>query len=395
VARLRSAGSLGLLLAVSLPAAGLAAQAVTTPPAQATSVEPLLPEGSPADPYQAALASARQEASAGRYAEAAGLLETPAATWPQDFPLQLDRAYFLLRAGNYAEAAHAYRRALALSPHSAEGQRGLDDALASRGQPDQLWLGLSAGGTSWRGNPSRGSLGSAALSLDAVLRDHWTVDATCRGFVTAVMTPGGGRAGSSDLAPEGQLSLGYAASGWSLALQGVAASRSASTGGGVSRTYAYRGTGAGLAATLRLGLEWRASAAVISWEDQSSAQLEVGTAVPIGQHLWLEGRWRGQRLDGAVSGAVLAGVAWKGPWTLSLRGEYGSQRRPWDLGERTLYGLPEELRGALRLQASVPFTSSVRGWLGADLERWRTPVTGATTIDSTATRLTAGLSFSF
>jgi hypothetical protein len=375
---------LGLLLAASLPAAGLAAQ-----------IEPALPEASPADPYDAALASARKLASAGRYAEAARLLETPAATWPQDFPLQLDRAFFLLRAGNYAEAARAYRRALALSPDSAEAQRGLEDALNRRGTPDQLWLGLSAGGTSWRGNPSRGSLGSGALSLDAVLRDHWTIGATYRGFAAPVATPGGGRAGVSDLAHEGQLSLGYAASDWSLALQGVATSSSTSATGGLKKTYAYGGAGAGLAATLQLGLEWRASAAVISWEDQSSAQFEVGAALPIGRHLSLEAGWRGQRLDGTVSGAALAGVAWKGPWTLSLRGEYGSQRRPWDLGERTLYGLPEELRGALRLQAGVPLTSSVRGWLGADLERWRTQVAGATPIDSTATRLTAGLTCAF
>jgi hypothetical protein len=164
--------------------------------------------------------------------------------------------------------------------------------------------------------------------------------------------------------------------------------------GGVTRTYAYQGLGGGLAATLKLGLEWRVSAAMIAWEDQSSVQLEGGAALPLGQHLRLEAGWRGQRLDGTVSGAALAGIAWKSSWELSLRGEYGKQRRPWDLGERTLYGLPETLRGAVRLQGSVPFTPGLRGWLSADLERWET--TGAASLtESTATRLTGGLLFSF
>jgi tetratricopeptide (TPR) repeat protein len=369
---------LGLLLLAALPALA---------PAQA---EPPL-----ADPYGAALAAARGEAEAGRWAAAARRLESPAATWPQDFPLQLQRAFYLLRAGHFDEAAGAYRRALALSPDSAEAQRGLDDARSGRGTPDRLWLGLAAGWTSWSGSPGRSSVGSGALSLDAQLRDHWTLGGLYRGFAAPVTTPGGGPGGISDLAHEGQLSLGYAASDWSLTLQGVASSSASSTSVGVTKTYAYQGLGAGLAASYRLGLEWHASAALIGWEDQSSAQLEVGAALPLGQHLRLEAGWRGQRLDGTVSGAALAGIAWTGPWTLSLRGEYGWQRRPWDLGERTLYGLPETLRGALRLQGSVPFTPTVRGWLSADLERWQATTTGAATADSTATRLTGGLLFSF
>jgi hypothetical protein len=332
------------------------------------------------------------EAEGGRYAAAARRLEPTVSTWPQDFPLQLQRAWYLLRAGRFDDAAAAYRAALALSPGSDEALRGLDDALAGRGKPDQLWLGLYAGGTGWSGDPDRSTVGSGALSLDAVLQDRWTIGALYRGYASPVTTPGA-PPGISDLAHEGQLSLGYASSDWSLTLHGAGTSGAASTTRGVTKTYAYQGLGAALAATWRLGLEWRASAALVEWEDRSSAQFEAGAALPLGRHLSLEAGWRGQRLDGTVSGAVRAGIAWKGPWTLSLRGEFGRQRRPWDLGERTLYGLPEELRGALRLQASVPFTTSVRGWLGADLERWQAP--GAVATDSTAARLTAGLIFSF
>ncbi len=357
-----------------------------------------------ADPYDVALAEARVEADAGRFAAAASRLDTPAATWPQDFPLQLQRAFYLLRAGRFEEAARAYRRALALSPGDPEAQRGLEDALAGRGKPSQLWLGLAAGWTGWGGSTERTAVGSGTLSLDALLDDHWTLGGLYRGFAATVTSrgggPGGGAGGLPDLSHEGQLSLGYAASDWSLRLQGVAASSARASSGGVARTLAYGGLGAGLAATFDLGLEWRASAALIDWEDQASAQLELGAALPLGRHLRLEAGWRGQRLDGTVSGAALAGVAWRSSWELSLRGEYGRQRRPWDLGERTLYGLPETLRGALRLQGSVPFTPTVRGWLSADLERWQASAAAAATggdatTDSTATRLTGGILFSF
>jgi hypothetical protein len=131
---------------------------------------------------------------------------------------------------------------------------------------------------------------------------------------------------------------------------------------------------------------------MVSWSDQASLQADGIAALPLWRHLWLEAGWRGQRLDGRITGAALAGVAWKGSWTLSLRGETGSQRRPWDLDGRALYGLPETLRQALRLQASVPLTPSLHGWLAADLERWRAP---ASTADATASRLTGGLAISF
>jgi hypothetical protein len=381
----RGAGLLGLWLILSSPALALAA------PLDGTAG----PEAASLDAYDTALAEAREEAGAGRFAGAARRLEAPAASWSQDFTIQLARAYYLLRAGDYPEAARGYRRALALSPDSAEAQRGLDDARAGRGAPTQGWLGLSLGGTRWNGNPARASLGSAGLSLDAVLADHWTIGGTYRGFAAPVTARGGASAGISDLAHEGQLAAGYAATGWSLTLHGAATSSSAAAPAGGSQRSGYGGVGAGLAASLVLGLEWRASVALIDWEDQAGGQVEATAALPIGQHLRLEGGWRGQRLDGTVSGAALAGVAWRGPWTLSLRGELGSQRRPWDLGERTIHALPETLRGALRLQASVPLTPSVRGWLGADLERWRLQVAVGSPTVSTASRLTAGLVLSF
>jgi hypothetical protein len=379
---MRSRGLLsGLALAVLLPAAAVAGQA--GPPA--------------ADTYDSTLAEARELAAAGRYAAAAYALQSAAETWPQDFPLQLARAYYLLRAGRYQAAADGYRTALALEPESKDARLGLDDALAERGAPSRGWLGFYGGGTGWSGHPSRTSLASGALTLDAVLDDRWSLGLLYRGLLTpAAGSSGPGRASASapELSHEGQLALGLAASRWSLTLHGAAVSGSTLTAGRVTETSGYGGAAVGLAGSLHLGLDWRASAAFISWEDQSSAQVEASATLPIGRRLSIQAGWRGQRLDGSVSGAALLGVAWAGPWTLSLRGEYGHQRRPWDLEARTLYGLPEELRAAVRFQTSVPLGGTVRGWLGADWEAWRTPAAGATPTDSSSTRLSAGLIFS-
>lgn len=352
----------------------------------------LPPGGAPApvDPYEAALSAARVEADAGRPGAAAGVLEDAVATWPQDFQLQLARAYYLLRAGRYGEAAAGYRAALALSPGSAEAHRGLDDARAGRGAPSQAWLGLYGGGTTWTGNPDRTSLAAGTLALDAQLADRWTIGVLYRGLLApAAATGGRGRQASlGAVSHEGQLALGHAAPGWSLTLHGAAVSRSTVVSGGAERVLGYQGAGAGLAGTLQLGLDWRLAAAVVAWEDQAVTQVEAGASLRLGRHFSLQAGWRAQRLAGETTGAALAGVAWRGAWSLSLRGEHGVQRRPWDLDGRALYGVPEALRSALRLQASLPLAPRVHAWLGADLERWR-PATAAA--DATATRLAAGL----
>jgi hypothetical protein len=202
-------------------------------------------------------------------------------------------------------------------------------------------------------------------------------------------------ASPSSLSQEGQAALGAVGDGWRLTLHWAGVTRSSGGTAAAPVIYGLLGSGGALAGEVRLGLVWRASVAVVSWEDQLATQLEAAAAWPIGDHLSLEAGWRGQRLDGTTAGAWLAGLAWRGPWTLSLRAEYGRQRRPWDLEVRALYGLPEELRAALRLEASAPLGAGVRGWLGGDLERWRDPSASPGTPDPTAVRVAAGLLFSF
>lgn len=359
------------------------------------------PQAARADAYDEAMAAAAREGEAGRHEAAAALLAGPAATWPQDLPLQLTRAWHLLRAGRYQAAAEAYQVALALDPGSEAARRGLSDARSLRGARDQVWLGLSGAGSSAGAHPSRGDLAVAALSLDAVVAGHWTAGGLYRALIPpSAASTGRGRGSGSSAASapvqhEEHLALGYAAAGWGATLHAAAISRSAATVGGVEQVYGYQGAGAGLSGWLDAGLEWRAAAAITWYEDLPVAQLEASGTLPLGDHLALRGGYRGQRLDGQVVGAALAGLEWRGPWSLALAGELGTQRRPWDLSGRTLYDLPDDLEWAARLQAGLPLGGQVRGWLAADLEGWRTPVAGAAPVDSVTTRLAAGLVFSF
>ncbi|MBK9517710.1 MAG: hypothetical protein IPO09_10220 [Anaeromyxobacter sp.] len=353
-----------------------------------------------ADAYDDAMAAAAAAGAEGRHEAAAALLAGPAATWPQDFPLQLARAYHLLRAGRYPAAAEAYRAALRLAPSSEEARRGLDDARALRGARSQAWLGVYGAGSSADGHPSRGSLAVAALSLDAVVADHLAVGGLYRALVPPSASSGRGRGASAGTvgAPvqhEGHLSLGYAAPAWGVTLHGAAISGSTAQVDGATELYGYQGAGAGLSLWAVAGLEWRAAGAVTWYEDLPVAQLEGSAALPLWRHLALRGGWRGQWLDGAQVGAALLGLEWRGPLSLALSGELGTQRRPWDLAGRALFDLPDDLEWAARLQLGFPMGGLVRGWLGADLEGWRTPVAGAAPVDSTTVRLAAGLVFSF
>jgi len=361
----------------------------------------LAPAAARADDYDEALARSRQQAAAGRFTEAAQGLEGPAATWPQDVPMQLARAFYLLRAGDYGAAEAQYRVVLALEPGSEEARRGLADAQLERGAPSQAWVGLFGTGTTYAGQTSASSYFTGVLSVDAQLADRWVLGALYRALGSASGLSGGGRGrtqgGSSDvsLQHEGHLSFGLAAPDWQLVLHGAAISRSAATVAGVEQVYGYGGVAAGLSAMARYGLEWRASVVVSWYEDLTVSQLEGTATVALGEHLALRAGGRSQLAEGSTTVAALAGVEWRGPWSLSLSGEYGAQLRPADLAARVLYDVPGELQWAARLQASLPLGKGTRAWLGAELEGWRTQPASGPPADSTATRLSAGLIFSF
>jgi tetratricopeptide (TPR) repeat protein len=70
----------------------------------------------------------------GEWLGAAMLLEAPAEAFPRDRSLQVERAWYLLRAGEGEKAEQAYRAALALNPRSLDAQLGLVDALMAQGR---------------------------------------------------------------------------------------------------------------------------------------------------------------------------------------------------------------------------------------------------------------------
>lgn len=359
-----------------------------------------------ADPYEDALAGARLAAETGRFSAAAQALAEPAATWPQDFPLQLTRAYYLLRAGAYQDAEAQYRVSLALEPGSPEARRGLADARLGRGAPDRLWVGLAGSGTTFSGQASRSSFFTGALTVDALVADRWLAGGLYRALgSTSSLTGGGpGRSGStggtSSIQHEGHLWLGLAEASWQLRLHAAAIGGSAVTRAGVEQVYGYRGVAAGVSALLLAGLEWRASAVTSWYEDLTVSQLEGTATLPVGDQLALRVGGRTQLGGGEPTAAALAAVEWRGPLDLALRGEYGLQRRPADLEAHVLYDLPEELRWAARLQVGYLLGHRTRAWLGADLEGWRgTTAPGAPAgqpqPELTATRFSGGLTISF
>ena len=353
-----------------------------------------------AETYDEALAGASLLADGGYFAEAARALEGPAKEWSQDYLLQLARAFYLLRAGQYSAAEAQYRVAVELQPGAPEARRGLLDASLGRGAPSQVWLTLGGGGASYGGQTTRSTLLTGALRLDVQLHDRWAFGALYRGLGTTASFTGGGRgkrAGSSgSVQSEGHLWLGVAAPEWQLTLHGAGITRSAMTRAGVEQVYGYGGAAAGLSAMLRTGLEWRASAVTTWYEDLTTTQLEgTGTALLLRDRLALRAGVRTQLTGGAAVGSALAAVEWRGPWSLILSGEYGPQRRPIDLEAHVLYDLGDELEWAARLQAGVLLGHRTRAWIGADLEAWRTSPSLTPQADYTATRISAGLTFSY
>jgi hypothetical protein len=358
------------------------------------------PAAARADAYEEALAGARHQAEGGHFAEAARALAEPAAAWPQDFPLQLARAYYLLRAGAYPEAEAQYRLALGLEPDSSVARQGLAEARLGRGAPDQWWATLSGSGTAYGGQSKRANMYALALRLEGLVADRWSLGALYRGLGTTASVTGGGRGKGSGAAPsiqsEAHAWAGYGAPTWQLTLHGAGITRAAATKAGVEQVYGYGGAAAGLSAMARWGLEWRGSAVTTWYEDLTTTQLEgTGTLALLDERLALRAGGRTQLAEGGYTSSALAALEWRGPWSLALAGELGPQRRPVDLEARVLYDLPDELEWAVRLQTGLMLGHHVRAWLAADVEGWRTPPAAAAPSDYTATRLTAGLTCSY
>ncbi|MEL6178619.1 MAG: tetratricopeptide repeat protein [Myxococcota bacterium] len=169
-----------------------------------------------ADAYTDALARATSLEARGQLAEAAAVLETLEADYPQDYSLALYLGWLKFQAEQYDVALVAYRKALKLSPESIDAKLGegwtlvrLGDrsgaeaafaqvlarspdhagaleglALAQNPEPTLaledggplLWLTQSAGVTAHRygGHPFKEQALGIALGFDAVSSEGWT-----------------------------------------------------------------------------------------------------------------------------------------------------------------------------------------------------------------------------
>jgi len=394
---------------------------------------PLLALAGPArgDAYGDAMAAARREASTGRWSEAARLLEEPARTWPQDYPVQLERAWCLFQAGAWVDAAAAYRRAQALEPEAVDPVLGLawtaqrlDQPAEARqlfaevlrrepgsasgregaalvGRAHRAWLSLGGAYTGYQGETSKSWLAGGAVAADARLADRLTLGALYR-FVGSQAAFGGGgsrgRGGGTSADPQQEVhgSLGWSQSSFDLALHGGWVGESSTTTAARTTTWVERGLLAGASAGLRpgAGLELETSALRTFYASGDVTQLQATAGLGLGRGLMIRG---GARAQLAAPGNRLAGLAsleLRGPWSAWLAAELGNQRRPVDLLARAIYAVPEELRWAARAGLGFPVAGPLSGRAALDLESWRAS-TATGSADSTAWRGSAGLLLAF
>lgn len=90
-----------------------------------------------ADDYEAASERADEAATRGDWAAAASALAPLLSTYPQDYDVALRLGGIELRRGRPADAARAYRSAIARSPLAAGGHRGLAVALDAEGRCEE------------------------------------------------------------------------------------------------------------------------------------------------------------------------------------------------------------------------------------------------------------------
>lgn len=383
-----------------------------------------------ADGYDEALAAARREASAGRWESAARLLEGPARSWPQDYPMQLERAWCLFQAGDHGRAAAAYEQARALAPDAVEPVLGLAwtahrqadaararrlfgevlrrdpanasarEGLALLGDASRGSLSLS-GAYTGHGQSSKPWLASAGVALDGLLADRLTLGGLYRVVGTQSTFSGSasrGRGASSSAAPQHELhgALGWAGAGWNASIHGGWISESATQSGAVRTIWAEQGTLAGASAGLRPGtwLELDASGLRTFYPSGDVTQLQATAGVVLGRGLVLRGGARGQRSAAGNGLAGLLGLEWRGSWSAWLAAEVGAQRRPVDLLARAIYAVPEELLWAGRSGVTFPLGGAWSGHAALDLESWRGAASTGST-DSLAWRGSAGLRLAF
>lgn len=352
------------------------------------------------DGHDEALAAARREGAAGRWQSAARLLEAPATIWPQDYPVQLERAWCLFQAGDLDGAAEAYERARSLAPEAVEPELGLgwtalraedaararrhlsevlrrspgsasaEEGLALLGPENRLALALVGAYASSRAE-ARPALGSGALALDGLLLDRLALGGLYRLLGAQSASAGSrGRGAGVSLQHELHGSVGWSSGRWGVAAHGgwIGASALADAG-------ALAGGSAWLRATSWLELDGALLRTFSSGGD--ATQWQAGAGLRLSPRLVLRAGARGQATAGGDGLAALASLELRGRLGGWLAAELGTQRRPVDLAARAIYATPAPLRWATRAGLTFPLGGSLAGLAAVDLESWGPTAPGA------------------
>jgi hypothetical protein len=236
--------------------------------------------------------------------------------------------------------------------------------------------------------------------LDATIATHFRLGALYRFLhVGGRPIPGTGGARSTTDNHEAWLSLGWQEARWGLALHGAFAHYTAS-GAAAGTTWSPDSGMIGISGRLTWWADFVVSLTRSFYDDFGVTQATGGIWLPVLPWLAIHGGVEVQMADGAVypSGIVVLRFH-QDTWRLDLTGRYGDRRRPVDLGESSLYNLPDDrLTYGAGIRAAFPLGGRAKGFAAYDLEGIRTPAqagTNAAATASTGHRLTLGASVAF
>jgi len=349
----------------NLFAVGLLAAALLAPP-------PVL-----ADPYGAAYDRSVVLEGEGRYAEAAQVLETLTADYPQDFALFLRLGWLHFQDQRYAAAAARYQRAAELSAESFEARlglawcryylgersaarRGFQAALKLRpGQPSaRQGLEMSAPATtyalsltglahSYVDHPNKTGAIGVALSVPLRIHESWLLGGTYRYTGFTLRKGNGFRSYWEDETTfaqhEGYVHAGASHPFWGTTLHYAYLSNDASDKGEILHV---AGASARLSPWGDFGLTLNGSfydtltvlRTTLSWTSPALLGMRVTPGVAYqyvdGEHL----------ASGSVAVSASCGRYW-----MNVRGRYGEEERPAMPEHAVVYNLPDRM----------PFSSGV------------------------------------
>lgn len=351
------------------------------------------------DGYADSMLRAAGEAAQDRWIRAADILDAMAGRFPEDYQLQLNRAWYHFQGGDYQSARDAYDLALDISQGSLDARLGLGwcaqrlgDLPEARTQfeavltsdPDNLKAaeGLSRVGSGYtvqpgaflffekyHGHPWRDFQVGTTASLDLIIRDHLLLSAGYRYLFLHGMEDTTNGIDEFDVHQhEAFASLGWTSSSWGLAGHGAFAHYDDS--GNLAEGIGSDSGMVGLSARYTWWADFLLSATYSFYDDIDVVQGKVGTALPVVDWLTLSGYFEFQYGDdqfwpsGAIEVLFHAGFGF-----LGLGGTVGTRLRPVDLADRTMYNTTDRPSGTARVRAGFGLGKGVTLHVSYEFER--------------------------